>query len=155
TPADLNLWVDRAQQDALVVRVVETGGFRNQEFRFRTKEGEIRTALGSAALVEIDGEPCVLTIAADVTRERRIQEELVDVSARLVNTQEEERSRFARELHDVLGQKLALLALELQQLEENMPRSRSRISSSLHRMWTQVVEINKESHRVSRRLHPT
>ena len=58
----------------------------------------------------------VLVNSSDITHARRTEEILCDLSGRLITAQEEERSRVARELHDDLNQRMALLSVELEQL---------------------------------------
>src|SRR6266851_6020694 len=56
-------------------------------------------------------------IVRDVTERKRAEESLRDLSARLMQIQDEERRRFARELHDSAGQLLAALSMNLTSLE--------------------------------------
>ena len=83
TPFDLNMWVDPAQRVELVKETQTKGTVRNLEVRFRCKDGEQRDGLGSAELIEIDGEPCVFAVIADVTERKQIQEKLRTSEARL------------------------------------------------------------------------
>ena len=53
----------------------------------------------------------------------KLEEALLEVSHRLIEAQELERNRIARELHDDIGQRLALLAVELDQLHLEPPES--------------------------------
>ena len=59
------------------------GTVRNLEFRFRRKDGEQRDGLGSAELIEIEGEPCLMAVVADITGHKQIQEQLRESEARL------------------------------------------------------------------------
>ena len=52
-------------------------------------------------------------IARDITERNRATAALAGVSGRLIQAQEQERSRIARELHDDIGQRLAMLAVQL------------------------------------------
>jgi hypothetical protein len=63
----------------------------------------------------------VLVTREDVTRHRQAEEALRNLGGRLINAQEEERSRVARELHDDLNQRLAMMAIELEQLGQRIP----------------------------------
>ena len=54
---------------------------------------------------------------------KRAEEALSTVSRRLIDAQEQERSRIARELHDDIGQRLALLAVNLAGLTDGGPSS--------------------------------
>ena len=67
----------------------------------------------------------------DITENKLAKAALASVSRRLIEAQEQERTRIARELHDDIGQRLALLAVELEQLHKELPsllevRSRGR-----------------------------
>ena len=77
---------------------------------------------------------------------------LADLSRRLIVAQEEERRRIARELHDHLSQQLALLAIELQQLDMHPPDA---LSATLHDLWRRTTEIASDVHGISHRLHPS
>src|SRR6267154_1473184 len=61
-------------------------------------------------------------IARDITERKLAETALANVSRKLIEAQEQERTRIARELHDDIGQRLALLAVELQQLHQDPPK---------------------------------
>ena len=60
----------------------------------------------------------ILAFAIEARKRRRSELELKRLSARLINTQEEERRRIARELHDDFSQRLALLTADIAGLAE-------------------------------------
>jgi PAS domain S-box-containing protein len=90
----------------------------------------------------------------DITEQKRIQEVLREMGSRLIAAQEKERSRVARELHDDLNQRMALLSIELEQLgtEARNPRALRRL---VHKLQGSVEEIAADIHRLSYRLHPS
>jgi signal transduction histidine kinase len=49
----------------------------------------------------------------DITEQKLAEEALSSISRRLIDAQEQERSRIARELHDDINQRLALVAMGL------------------------------------------
>jgi len=61
----------------------------------------------------------ILIFAEDITHRKQMEEALSDMSRKLIESQEQERARIARELHDDINQRLALLAIEIAQLREN------------------------------------
>ena len=76
-----------------------------------------------------------------IERRRRLSAEarMRQLSGRLIAAQEEERSRIARDLHDDASQRLALLAIELDQLPAQALADRARaLSGDLHRMAHQL-----------------
>ena len=63
--------------------------------------------------------------------------------------QEQERTRIARELHDDIGQRLALLANELQQVQQdspNLPEVRKRMEELEKQTFAIVTDIQSLSH---------
>jgi len=83
TPFDFGIWVDPGQRQELMRELLAGGIARNFEHRFKTKDGEVRTGLGSSELIEIDGEPCVVTVVADITEHKQVQEKLRASQSRL------------------------------------------------------------------------
>jgi PAS domain S-box-containing protein len=73
---ELNLWVDPLEMQRMVQKLVEQGGFKNDEYNFRTKSGEIRTWLCSGDIVSIGGKKRMLAIAADITERKKAEEAL-------------------------------------------------------------------------------
>jgi signal transduction histidine kinase len=94
-------------------------------------------------------------MVSDISIRKRAEKELSDLGARFVTAQEEERTRIARELHDDLSQRLALVAITLESLGQNLPRGKSQITAALHNLWYRVGEISSDVHHLSRRLHPS
>ncbi len=101
-------------------------------FRFRHKNGEWRWISRCATVFarDAEGRPTqVLGSAADVTALKTAEEELRSLSARLRNTQDEERRRIARELHDGVAQCLfgisAFLATLRRSVAVPSPRGRN------------------------------
>jgi PAS domain S-box-containing protein len=123
TPVDLRLWVNADQRATFLERLRTTGSVRNLEACLRKKDGETRTALVSAELIEVGGQPCTVSVAADITERKRAEEVLSTVSRKLIEAHEEERTRIARELHDDVNQRLALLAVTLSSLKNEVPAS--------------------------------
>jgi PAS domain S-box-containing protein len=89
-------------------------------------------------------------MVADITQRKLAEEALSSVSRRLIEAQEAERARIARDLHDDIGQRLALLSVELEQLRElsaNPPAAILRgIDALLHRTAEIAVDVQALSH---------
>jgi PAS domain S-box-containing protein len=96
----------------------------------------------------------VLVTREDITRHKQAEETLRNLGGQLIKGQEDERRRVARELHDDLNQRLALLSLELEQLGLKVPKNRKDLSVSVQTLWTRAQEISTEIHRLSHQLHP-
>jgi signal transduction histidine kinase len=61
----------------------------------------------------------------------------------------------AKELHDDVSQRLALVAVMLRSLGQNLPKTKVETVGALHNMWQTVSEISSEIHHLSRQLHPS
>ena len=89
----------------------------------------------------------------DITERKRAEEALASVSRRLIEAQELERARIARELHDDIGQRLALMAVELEQLRETPPNSPAKITSLMDELWKRTYEMATDVQYLSHELH--
>lgn len=79
TPFDIGLWVDPSERVELTKRLQTEGRLRNVEARYRMRDGTIRIGLATAEVIELNGEPCMLAVAADIT-ERKVAEEALERS---------------------------------------------------------------------------
>jgi signal transduction histidine kinase len=82
------------------------------------------------------------------------QRELRALAGRLLQAQETERRRIARELHDDLSQRLALLAVELDLLGQRPPDEVARLAVNVQELSAQVRELSSVVHDLSHNLHP-
>jgi len=76
TPEEMNLWVDVSHRAKVMAKLQEEGQVREEEFRCRTKSGEIRIGQFSGALIELDGRHHTLVVIRDVTARRQAEEAL-------------------------------------------------------------------------------
>jgi signal transduction histidine kinase len=94
----------------------------------------------------------VVGMVADITERKAAEEALASVSRRLIEAHEEERTWIARELHDDINQRLALLAIELEQLMQSLPPADG-ARHSLSSIWGRVLEITNDIQQISHRFH--
>jgi signal transduction histidine kinase len=92
-------------------------------------------------------------VGIDVTEQKLAEEALADVSRKMVAVQEEERRRIARDLHDDINQRLAILAVELQQLGSSPPNSPGDIARQLTDIRERLIEISTGVQSISYHLH--
>jgi signal transduction histidine kinase len=98
----------------------------------------------------------------DITEKRTAQEELQKsetnlqrLAGHLIQAQEEERQRIARELHDDISQRLAMLHVDLQRLDLDLPDSAVQIHTELQEQLKRVSEIASDIQTILHRLHPS
>jgi PAS domain S-box-containing protein len=90
----------------------------------------------------------------DISERKRAEETLKFLGSRLIAAQEEERKRIARELHDDLNQRMAVLSIELEQLGQKIAKSPA-LRKRIQKMQLQAQEISSDIHRLSYKLHPS
>jgi PAS domain S-box-containing protein len=88
----------------------------------------------------------------DITQRKMSEAALASVSGKLIEAQEQERSRIARELHDDVGQRLALLAIELAQLQKG-PAYSSEFPGRIGQLQKRTTEIAADIQSLSHELH--
>ncbi|HXW89437.1 MAG TPA: MASE1 domain-containing protein [Terriglobales bacterium] len=91
----------------------------------------------------------LMFLSAVMAEARRTQESLHRMSSSLIAAQEQERARIGRELHDDINQRLAMLSVELEQLQENPSEVQSRVDELRKR----TTEISNDVQALSHDLH--
>lgn len=131
-------------------------GYADAEVDLRTKTGVLRPFYftGSSLAIEGNGRYCV-EVGIDIKDRKWIERERADLSARLISAHDEERSRIARELHDDVGQKIALLSVELDQLTQRRTRLKEQLRSRLQHAKDSTMELASTIHNLSHQLHPS
>jgi signal transduction histidine kinase len=112
------------------------GSFRYIEFHF--------ASLGETNLVSF----------VDLTDRKKAEDELAKVGGRLIDAQESERTRIARDLHDDINQRLALLMIELEKLEDISLQSRTGIRQLKNQLHARASEILAGVTTICHELHP-
>jgi two-component system, cell cycle sensor histidine kinase and response regulator CckA len=95
TGNELSLLKNPEQQDVLIQMLQKEGSVTSHELDVRTKTGDSLTILFSAVPVNVNGEPCVLSTAIDITERRRMEE--------VLRTSEERFKRLVLHSNDVIA----------------------------------------------------
>lgn len=82
------------------------------------------------------------------------QEELRALGARLISAQEDERRRLSCELHDDMNQRLAVLALQIQNLQNSLPKM-DPLQATLQRVNDEVSSLSDNVRHLAHQLHPS
>jgi len=89
----------------------------------------------------------------DVTEQRRAAELLSDVSSRLIQAQENERTRIARELHDDISQRLAMTVIEIEGLKAEISGFNPGVIDRIDHLQQYIAEIANDVQSISHELH--
>jgi PAS domain S-box-containing protein len=123
------------------------------EYRTKSSDGKIRwvNARGSGYYAK-DGSPLrMVGVHVDVTEHKMVERERLQLSGRLINAQEQERARLARELHDDFCQRTVLMSLEIESLAQvtDNPLACRRLSE----LKDKVEAMGNDLHALSHHLH--
>jgi signal transduction histidine kinase len=91
-------------------------------------------------------------VLQDITERRRSEEELSTLSRRLIQAQEAERAIIARDLHDDVTQRMAVLAIELGRAEVSARGARA---ETLRTVREGLVRLSEDIHSIAYQLHPS
>jgi PAS domain S-box-containing protein len=94
----------------------------------------------------IDRAACILH---DITDRKQAEDALSAMTRKLIEAQEQERSRIGRELHDDISQRLGLLAIELEQLRNNPVE----VSNSIQQLLQETTALSDDVQALSHELH--
>lgn len=125
------------------------------EYRIRRYDGEYRWIFDSGVpRFGRDGTfEGYIGSAVDVTDRKRAEEAVVNLGRKLIEAQEEERRNLARELHDDIGQKLAMLSLELQEAAAVVPISELALHNQLESLVERTSDVIEDVRALSHQLH--
>jgi two-component system, NarL family, sensor kinase len=118
---------------------------------------------GSPVDVELHGVPMSLDgrvvgcygIYQDITERKKAEESLRNMTFRVMQIQEEERARIARELHDDISQHLGVLTFQLDQVLQDALQTASSSSPQLAALSNIAHQLCGDIQHLTRHLHPS
>jgi signal transduction histidine kinase len=81
------------------------------------------------------------------------EDALASLSGRLIEAQEAERTRIARELHDDINQRLAMVAVSLKTFKQDLPASEANKNRYIEEACARVSDLENDIQALSHRLH--
>jgi PAS domain S-box-containing protein len=151
--------VERANLEALLEK--GRAGIARGQIRITTADGRPRTVRLTLNPSRQRGAKTVCAVATELTELietnealRVTETSLRQLSGRLLQLQDEERRRIARDLHDITGQEIALLSMSLDRLGRLIDPGTSEIRESLEDCRETVRKMAEEIRTLSYLLHP-
>jgi signal transduction histidine kinase len=95
----------------------------------------------------------ILVLLHEIADQKNIEHERMEVADRLVRAQEVERTRIARELHDDIGQRLAILRMQMLRAGQPVSDVPGKAHPSIPQLSKTVMEIANRVSEISHRLH--
>jgi PAS domain S-box-containing protein len=148
-PKDLKHCVDT------YVRAFDAREPFSMEYRVRRADGVFRWVLDTGVpRFTSDGSfEGYIGTAVDVTDQKLAEELRSGLSRKLMEAQESERTWIARELHDDVAQRIAVLTLDLHGLEKELPPGATDLRSKIEELNSSVLEIGRDIQAISHRLY--
>ncbi len=156
-----DIWAECIHPDDLknlldtVSQALKTQQRFSMEYRLRRSDGVYRWMLDVAA-PRVNGAGSFVGFigsGTDTTDQKLAQKALERISGQLIEAQEKERSRIARDLHDDICQRLALLSMELAQTNRNSRGSPEALQKRLEDIQKHCSEIASDVQSLSHQLH--
>ena len=113
----------------------------------------------STAILLVQLVPQALALPSPEILKREVAERVLaedalsEANRRLIEAHEEERTRIARELHDDISQRVALLAIQLDRMSLNHPASAPDLKQAIEEAGRQTAELGNDIQALSHRLH--
>jgi PAS domain S-box-containing protein len=156
-----NGWLEGVHRDDLAeyTRAYKNASRRREafriEYRLRRSQGDYRWLLESAEpRLTPDGSFIgYISSAIDITDLKAARATLSNLNRRLMEAQEQERTRLARELHDDVSQRMTLLAIELDQLRNSLPDNAVEAKGLIVALNDAIAALGKDLQAISHRLH--
>jgi len=125
-----------------------------KECRLRRQDGQYRwmVDIGVPRFHEDGSFAGYIGSCVDITEQKLAEEALSSISGQLIEAQEQERTRIARELHDDINQRLALVAMSLDRESRNLHATKE-IRSVLRNATKQISDLVSDIHAISHSLH--
>ena len=109
--------------------------------------------LGRIAVRDAEGRPVVaFGVLRDISERKRAENDLRNLNQRLVRAHEEERALLARELHDDVTQRLAVLAIDVGRIE--LASAGAEQAESLKAVREGLARLSEDIHSLAYQLHP-
>lgn len=117
------------------------------EFKFFNSAGEKRTGVMSAEIVDVWGEQCLLVAMEDMTEQRLLERQVLNVSER-------ERQKIAMELHDDLCPHLIGIEVMIKMLRQRLDAAAHAEAPNADKLRTLVLESIDKTRQLSKGLFP-
>jgi PAS domain S-box-containing protein len=143
---------DREVVQQAVARALTTDDEIRVEYRVVQADGSEQwmVSRGRRHSHSDDTRHILMGVTIEVTERKRAERERAELAGKLLHAQETEAARIARELHDDLGQSLALLGVQFQSAVQMVEVTSPIAKNAFHEVRNRISEI---AHRVSSLSH--
>jgi PAS domain S-box-containing protein len=142
-----------AEKDWALFQQLRAGSIDHYQLekRYFRRDGSLMWGRLSISLLN-QTPPLIVAMVDDITEKKTAEESLSDMSRKLIQAHEEERTLIARELHDDINQKVALLTVNLQALKQDSALG-EKASRQIEKIYERVADLGTDIQALSHRLH--
>jgi len=148
---------DREKVISTIAGLTPANPTGNLVYRVLATDGDVVWLRGSGrAIFDGDGKMRrLIGTVTDITDLKRAEHAVVEMTRKVVDGQEQERARIARELHDDISQRVALLAVELDQVRADRDKVPSAVRRRIGALRRRMDELSVDIQALSYALHPS
>jgi PAS domain S-box-containing protein len=139
---------------ARVEQKLRESGFMILESFHRRKDGSTFPVEINIKFIQLD-RGYVVAVVRDITERKLAEKTMSSLSRRLIEAQDQEDTRLARELSDDLSQRMALVTISLGLFERSVPDLPSQAREQLHSISEVAAEVSSSIRDLSEQLHPS
>ncbi len=154
-------FVDKTEYLKVIDLALRYGSVSNFEAEMKSRNGSVINAQISVKRNDFGNGSGYQGIIRDITQHKlylqeilRSRQELKELTTHIEKMREQERTDIAREIHDVLGQALTALKLDLSWLKKKLSSAESDIASKLLTMEGIINDIIGNVRKISSQLRP-
>jgi PAS domain S-box-containing protein len=146
---------DREPIRQRIQHALSTGESENVEYRVQTPTGGERWLVSRGRRHSPTGDPpyVLMGVTIDITAAKQVEADRASLTRKLLQAQEVECARIARELHDDLGQSIALFSVQLSKAQTVAREISSSFSQSLEELCGKARQIAHRVSTISHQLH--
>jgi len=125
------------------------------EFRMVWRDGSAHwVAAKGKFYYSRDGDPeRMLGLAVDISERKQAEDALASVNRRVIDAEERERKRISIDLHEDIGQRLSLLAIEIERLKTGPPNPHAEPLDQVEEVWRHTLGILTDVKAAAHELH--
>lgn len=171
TLVEMNIMVNKNDREAIAEKVLKEKSIHDIEVLERIKCGDYKWISVSVNLLNLSGKDCFLGIGIDITAKKTFEIEMKKVNVELEEkvkertseirnfteylhkSQEDERARISREIHDELGQQLIGMKMGLSSLKKSIGKD-EKAQKKLNNMIQEVDDSINSMKKIITQLRP-
>lgn len=154
TGLELGLWCDPSARDRMLDRLQREEEVRDFEAQLRGKDGREFELLLCAQRIELPAGPMVMIQANDITARKLAEADRGRLLEQLLESEDEERRRIARDLHDTTAQHLAATKMNLTRLRAANGKWHATEAQALEDSMALIEKSIQEIRTLTYLLHP-